>query len=88
MYVDECSFSTNILPTRGYSERGKLIRSKTISNATHISGIATKFDNRIIGCQLFDGSVLSEDFGGFLIRVIENNSDIRNNLDIVCIYLD
>jgi hypothetical protein len=34
-------------------------------------------EDKILNCQLFDGSVSEEDFGAFILNVIRKNHEIR-----------
>ena len=44
--------------------------------------------DRIYGFQLFDGSIKSEDFGAFIINILDTYAEIRGNASKYVFYVD
>jgi len=57
-------------------------KSKNLSIVTVIDEIKT------LGFQIFEGSVTAKDYGFFLLELIINFLEIKNNLNNYCFYMD
>ena len=49
--------------------------------------VAIGFD-RVYGFQIFDGSITAKDYGDFLINILDNYQDIRQNINDYFFYVD
>ena len=45
-------------------------------------------ENELLGFQIFDGSVKGEDFGAFVINLINNTEKLNRNLDKMIFFCD
>ena len=81
IFLDETGFNFWIRPTHGYAKKGRVLTLKIKPKCTNISVVAAVMKNKLIGFQIFEGSVSSKDFGGFLIGLILQNKDILINRD-------
>ena len=77
LFIDEVSIITNIYPNYGYSPKNQkfLVTAPKINH--NISMIVAIGFDRIYGYQIFDGSIKQEDFGFFMINILDNHPEIR-----------
>ena len=88
IYIDESSFNLNIISNYGYSKKGKKFRVIEYPKLENMSLIATISNTELVGFMIFEGSVKSDDFGSFLLDLINNNSSIKDNLKKTVFYFD
>ena len=77
LFIDEVSITTNIYPNYGYSPKNQkfLVTAPKINH--NISMIVAIGFDIIYGYQIFDGSIKAEDFGFFMINILDNHPEIR-----------
>ena len=66
--------SENIYPKYGYSVKNSpYIVTVPPKNNKHYSLIAAITENKLLGYMVFEGSVKTQDYGGFILKLIETN---------------
>lgn len=88
IYIDETGFNRGIIPIYGYSKIGEPLtysRKSLSANYTVICAITQK---KILGYQIFKGGVTAECFGAFLIALLNDCPEIKENLDKWIFYMD
>ena len=88
VYIDETSFNTNLYPLYGYSKTGesfKIIEEPRKYNLTLIAAITSL---KLLCYKFFKDAIKGSDFGAFILEVIENNPEIKKNLNKTVFYFD
>jgi hypothetical protein len=88
LYLDESAANENLFPSHGYSKKNVPYIVQTASKTQRITCLLCISEEKVIGCQLFDGSVTAEDYGAFILNVIGYNINIRKNLNKYVWYMD
>ena len=88
VYIDEFSMKTNIVSNYGYTKYGEKNRVIQPNCNKNISGIAAISYNGIIGFTFKEGSIDSYDYKSFLIMLLNENDEIKNNLNQYIFYTD
>ena len=73
VFIDETSMITNVRSEYGYSHVNEQIYSKFPNFLKNYSTVAAISEENLIGVMVFEGSVNSNDFGAFLVTLIQNN---------------
>ena len=70
VYIDEVGFSSTLRSNYGYAQRGKTAKVVAKIRDKNISVIAAMNSKKILGWMIFNGSVTSKDFFGFLSKIV------------------
>jgi transposase len=66
IYIDEVAFASNSRSNYGYSKKGSKVKVSGHLRDKHLSVIAAMNSQRILAWTIFDGSIKSVDFMGFI----------------------
>jgi len=88
IFIDETGFNSSMIPIFAYSKRGEPSPYHRPEKQRNISVIAAISNHGIVGFQMIEGSVKGEDFAGFLMDLISNSHEIRNNLEKFVFFMD
>lgn len=88
IYIDETGFHRGIIPIYGYSKVGEPVIYSRKNMSANYSVICAVTQDRILGYQVFQGGVTAEAFGSFIINLLDDNQEIKDNLGEWIIYMD
>lgn len=46
----------------------------------NLSGLCAISKSKVVGFMIFQGSVTAKDFAAFIIKILQNNAEIKNNI--------
>ena len=81
IYLDESSFNLNLSNLYGYAKKNEKFVSVVPPKSENISLLAAVSDDGILGFMVFKGSVKGNDYGAFILKLIDSNEIIKNNLE-------
>jgi transposase/biotin operon repressor len=79
-YIDEVAFAPNLRPNYGYSKKGIKIKVTGRLREKNYSVIAAMNSEKIIAWSIFDGSIKSIDFLGFISQLA---SKLRDEFNVI-----
>jgi len=88
IFIDETGFNQTLMPFYGYSKIGETCWIKTIAKTQNFSVIAAITKNKILGFQIFKGSITAEDYGAFIASLLNNNQRILKNPSQYVFFMD
>lgn len=88
IFIDETGFSLYKSQYYGFSPKNNPKQIKLGSFGTNISAAVAISNEGLVGMQLFEGSINGEDFGAFMMQILEKNDHIKNNLSDYVFFMD
>jgi len=81
IYIDETSFQADLVHNYYYVRKGSERIHKTVVRTKNISTICAITNDSVIGYQSFKGGLTASDFAAFLTELLNNNLDIKSDLN-------
>ena len=88
IYLDESAIDETLVPLRGYAEAGKPFVVNMKPKKERVSLLAAITKERVLGYQVFQGSVKAEDYGSFILELLSSNEQLLYNLKNCVFYMD
>lgn len=88
IYIDETGFNNYVIPIFGYSEIGKKLVYPVKPKTHNFSVLAAISEEGLIGYQVFNKGVKGQDFGAFIINLINSQNLQENGLNNYVFFMD
>lgn len=88
IFIDETGFNQTLVPLYGYAKIGEKCWIKTNLKTENYSVVAAITKTKVIGFQIFKGSINAEDFGAFIASLLNHNPDILKKRSKYIFFMD
>ena len=88
IFIDETGFNQQMIPLYGYSKIGERCLVSANFRSQNYTVIAAITKSRILGYQIFKGSVKAEDFGSFIASLLNEYPEILQNRSKYVFFMD
>jgi len=88
IFLDETGFNQTLIPFYGYSKIGEKCLTKTSAKTENYSVVAAITKSKILGFQIFKGSVNATGFGAFVSSLLKNNPEILKKPSSYVFFMD
>ena len=88
IYIDEVSFNQDLVPIYGYSRIGKPALSTKRVKGKNFSVAAAVTKDKFLGFQIFKTSVAAQEFGFFLVSLLQKYPEIREDRAEYVFFMD
>ena len=88
IFIDETGFNQQMVPLYGYSKIGESCFVSANLKSQNYSVVAAITKSKIIGYQIFKGSVAAEEFGSFIASLLNENPEILLNRQRYVFFMD
>ncbi len=88
IFIDETGFNQSLAPIYGYSKVGQKCMITSGLKTQNYSVIAAITKSKVLGFQIYKGSISSEEFGGFIISLLISNPIILEQSSKYILFMD
>ncbi len=88
IFIDETGFNQSLSPVYGYSKIGEKCAITSKFKTQNYSVVAAITKSKILGFQIFKGSITSQDFGGFIMSLFLSNPKMLEQASKYILFMD
>ena len=88
IFLDETHLSDKYLPPYSYGKLGEKVTFEFSKKIQSLHLLAAISENKLLGFRIFSEPITTKNYGGFIIDLLNNNKEIKNNLHNYAFFMD